>query len=74
MHWKIEKELCKLSGHKVVNLVSWYGEKPAIDIRRWVQDAEGNLYACKGITLSDADAWKTAEAIIAYLNREGLTQ
>lgn len=69
--WKIEKELCQLSGHKAVNLVSWYGNKPTIDIRRWVEDAEGNVYACKGVTLTDGDAWKTAEAINAYLDGRG---
>ncbi len=69
--WKIEKELCKLSGNKAVNLVSWYAKKPVIDIRRWVNSKDGTLYACKGVTLSDGDAWKAVEAINAYLDGEG---
>ena len=66
--WRIEKELCKLSGHKAVNLVAWNGNKPVIDIRRWVTDDKGQLFACKGVTLSDGDAWKAADAINAYLD------
>lgn len=47
---------------KEVNLVSWNGNKPKIDIRDWSADHEK---LSKGVTLSEAEAGKLAEVLIA---------
>jgi len=48
---------------KEVNLVSWNGAKPKIDIRDWSQD---HKRMSKGITLRKEDAQKAAELILNY--------
>ena len=48
---------------KEVNLVSWNGAKPKIDIRDWDADHER---MSKGIALTEEDAQKVAELILNY--------
>ena len=48
---------------KEVNLVSWNGAEPKIDIRDWSQD---HKRMSKGIALRKEDAQKAAEMILEY--------
>lgn len=48
---------------KEVNLVSWNGAEPKIDIRDWSQD---HNRMSKGIALRKEDAQKAAELILNY--------
>ncbi len=51
-----------------VNLVSWYGNEPKIDIRKWKKDEGKPL---KGVSLTLDEAAKAAQAITEYLARTG---
>lgn len=42
---------------KEINLVSWNGREPKVDIREWNED---HTRMSKGITLTDAEAEKVA--------------
>ena len=41
---------------KEINMISYNGAKPKIDIRNWSVDDEGNKRMGKGITLSNEEA------------------
>lgn len=46
---------------KQLNLISWHGNEPKLDIRKWTED--GKLMA-KGITLSNDEAIKLRELLV----------
>lgn len=58
--YEITKELAVLSNKngftKEINMISYNGAKPKIDIRNWSVDDEGNKRMGKGITLSNEEA------------------
>lgn len=65
--WEIVKPMGVLKVNpsgwiKEVNLVSWNGNTPKIDIREWSQDRKR---VSKGITLNDAEADELLKALSA---------
>jgi hypothetical protein len=58
--YEITEELAVLSNKngftKEINMISYNGAKPKIDIRNWSVDDEGNKRMGKGITLSNEEA------------------
>lgn len=58
--YEITEELAVLSNKngftKEINMISYNGAKPKIDIRNWSADDEGNKRMGKGITLSNEEA------------------
>lgn len=53
---------------KEVNIVSWNGGLPKIDIRDWTEDHE----RCgKGITLSEDEAREVMEILIKHFGKDG---
>ena len=58
--YEITEELAILSNKngftKEINMISYNGAKPKIDIRNWSVDDEGNKRMGKGITLSNEEA------------------
>ena len=49
--------------NKEVNLVSWNGAKPKIDIREWDED---HNKCSRGITLQEDDAKRVVEILTEY--------
>lgn len=58
------KHLCSFSENKgfrkELNIISWDGKPPVVDIRNWLPDGR----AGKGVTLTPEEAKKAAEAIL----------
>ncbi len=58
--YKIEEEIAVLSESgeysKELNLISYRGNEPVYDLRRWTKDANGNSFMLKGISLSLEEA------------------
>lgn len=52
---------------KELNLVSWNGAAPKLDIRDW---SPGHERMSRGITLHQGEGKKTARLILAYLDAE----
>ena len=53
---------------KEVNLVSWNGKEPKIDIRDWDMDHE---HMSRGITLTEKEADKLAQALTDRIAERG---
>lgn len=51
---------------KEVNLISYNGAKPKIDIRNWSTDEDDNKKMGKGITLTEDEAIKLMEILNEY--------
>jgi len=71
INYKIEKHFGIISSEKSgwqkeLNLVSWNGRAPKLDIRDW---APGHEKMGKGITLSDGEAAALAEMLVAALGK-----
>lgn len=62
--YEITKEILSLpeknGWHKEVNMVSWYGKEPRLDIRQWQEDRSKKG---KGITLTKEEALMIIENI-----------
>ncbi|MBQ7728144.1 MAG: hypothetical protein IJT60_06160 [Clostridia bacterium] len=70
--FEIKEEIGKLSERKngwsrEVNLISWNGGEPKIDIRDWSADHEK---MGKGITLTDEESEILAQLLIAYTQKD----
>jgi len=70
--YKIEKHFGVISSEKSgwqkeLNLVSWSGRAPKLDIRDW---APGNEKMGKGITLTEAEAAKLIDLLNLALIKE----
>lgn len=52
---------------KEVNLISWNGSVPKVDIRDWDEDHER---CSKGITLTEAEAREVAAILTDYFDRK----
>lgn len=57
----------KSGWNKELNLVSWNGRNPKLDVRDW---APGHEKMGKGVTLSDAEAAQLAELLVFALAKE----
>ena len=55
---------------KEVNLISYNGAKPKIDIRNWSIDEDDNKKMGKGITLTEDEAIKLMEILNEYFGEE----
>ncbi|MCL2801359.1 MAG: PC4/YdbC family ssDNA-binding protein [Treponema sp.] len=62
----ISKE--KSGWQKELNLVSWNGRAPKLDIRDWAPDHEK---MGKGVTLTEGEAAALAELLVFALAKEG---
>ena len=58
----------KSGWQKELNLVSWNGRAPKLDVRDWAPDHQK---MGKGITLSEAEAAALAELLVSALAKEG---
>ena len=58
----------KSGWQKELNLVSWNGRAPKLDIRDWAPDHQK---MGKGITLTEAEAAALAELLVTALAKEG---
>ena len=70
--FEIKEEIGKLSEKKngwarEVNLISWNGAEPKIDIRDWSAD---HSKMGKGITLTDEEAEELAQLLIAFMQQD----
>lgn len=70
---RIEKQIGVISDNmttsKQVNLISWNGRVPVIDIRSWIGQEEKQR-AGKGICLDYNEALRLRDILIEYLNDE----
>jgi len=58
----------KSGWQKELNLVSWSGRAPKLDVRDW---SPGHEKMGKGVTLTEGEAAALAELLVAALSREG---
>ena len=58
----------KSGWQKELNLVSWSGRTPKLDIRDWAPNHEK---MGKGVTLSEGEAAALAELLVAALSKTG---
>ena len=54
-----------------LNLVSWEGKLPVLDLRRW-ERCEDGINAMKGISFTDQEARVLRDALTKYLNEKGM--
>lgn len=58
------REYNEVTWNKEINLVSWNGRQPKIDIREWTSD---HSKMGKGITLTDDEAEVVGVALVQYI-------
>ena len=72
--YEIIRQLAVLSGSggwtKEVNLISYRGDEPKIDIRNW-QRIGSEEKLLKGITLTDEEAFNLMQALKDFFKNEG---
>jgi len=71
LNYQIDGEIATISESRgialEVNLVSWNGKRPKIDIRRWDGEKKKPM---KGLTVTREEAEKLVEALSGYLNEK----
>ena len=69
--YQITDHLATLSGHgaytKELNLVSYAGAPPVLDLRRWQEKPDGTKQINKGLTLTTDEAAALRDALNNYL-------
>jgi hypothetical protein len=58
----------KSGWQKELNLVSWSGRTPKLDIRDW---APGREKMGKGVTLTEAEATELAKLLVLAIDKQG---
>lgn len=66
IHYEIKEEIAKIGNNKELNLISWNGADPKLDLRNWII-SNGEKISGKGITLTKEEAITLLEALKNYL-------